>query len=135
MWAENRYPLFLIPRQPRSIALPVRWAAASWRRSRPASAISTSPRRPSPTLAPRRKIAEAGVSFEVPGPDAWPERLDAVLSTLEIAYSKAHEDAAGAGAHAGYAAEMLDLTRVLAGLLPNEPEALALAALVRFAEA
>ena len=93
-----------------------------------------------PTLAQRlvrakRKIAEAGVSFEVPGPEAWPERLDAVLSTLEIAYAKAHEDAAGAGAHSGYGAEMLDLTRVLAGLLPNEPEALALAALVRFAEA
>ena len=83
----------------------------------------------------KRKIAEAGVPFEVPGPDAWPERLDAVLSTLEIAYSKAHEDAAGVGAHAGYAAEMLDLTRVLTELLPEESEALAFAALVRYAEA
>ena len=51
----------------------------------------------------KRKIAEAGVPFEVPRPDAWAERLDAVLSTLEVAYAKAHEDAAGAGAHAGYA--------------------------------
>lgn len=83
----------------------------------------------------KRKIAEAGVPFEIPGPDAWAERLDAVLSTLEIAYAKAHEDAAGAGPHAGYAAEMLALTEVLARLLPNEPEALALAALVRYAEA
>jgi len=83
----------------------------------------------------KRKIAEAGVPFEIPGPDAWAERLDAVLSTLEIAYAKAHEDAAGAGPHAGYAAEMLKLTEVLARLLPNEPEALALAALVRYAEA
>jgi RNA polymerase sigma-70 factor (ECF subfamily) len=93
-----------------------------------------------PTLAQRlvrakRKIAEAGVPFEVPGPEAWPERLDAVLSTLEVAYSKAHEDAAGAGAHAGYASEMLELTRLLAELLPKEPDALALAALVRYAEA
>jgi len=83
----------------------------------------------------KRKIAEAGVPFEIPGPEAWAERLDAVLSTLEIAYAKAHEDAAGAGPHAGYAAEMLKLTEVLARLLPNEPEALALAALVRYAEA
>jgi RNA polymerase sigma-70 factor (ECF subfamily) len=93
-----------------------------------------------PTLAQRlvrakRKIADAGVPFEVPGPDAWAERLDAVLSTLEVAYAKAHEDAAGAGAHAGYASEMLDLTQVLADLLPDEAETLALAALVRYAEA
>ena len=83
----------------------------------------------------KRKIAEAGVPFEIPGPEAWPERLDAVLSTLEIAYAKAHEDAAGAGPHAGYAAEMLQLTQVLAQLVPGEPEALALAAMVRYAEA
>jgi predicted RNA polymerase sigma factor len=58
-----------------------------------------------------------------------------VPSTLEVAYAKAHEDAAGAGAHAGYAAEMFALTRLLAELLPHDPEALALAALVRYAEA
>lgn len=83
----------------------------------------------------KRKIAQAGVAFEIPGPQAWPERLGAVLSTLEVAYAKAHEDAAGASAHAGYAREMLDLTAVLADLLPDEPECLGLAALVRFAEA
>jgi RNA polymerase sigma-70 factor (ECF subfamily) len=83
----------------------------------------------------KKKIAQAGVSFEVPGPEAWPERLAAVLSTLEVAYARAHEDAAGAGQHAGYAREMLDLTAVLAELLPGEPECLAFAALVRFAEA
>jgi RNA polymerase sigma-70 factor, ECF subfamily len=83
----------------------------------------------------KRKIAEAGVGFEIPGPDAWPDRLDAVLSTLQIAYAKAHEDAAGAGSHAGYASEMLELTGVLAELLPEEPEALALGALVHYAEA
>ena len=83
----------------------------------------------------KRKIADAGVPFEVPGPEAWFERLDAVLSTLEVAYAKAHEDAAGAGAHAGYASEMLELTGVLTKLLPNEAEALAFAALVRYAEA
>jgi RNA polymerase sigma-70 factor (ECF subfamily) len=93
-----------------------------------------------PTLAQRlvrakRKIAEAGVPFELPSPRHWTDRLDAVLSTLEIAYSKAHEDAAGAGAHAGYAREMIELSRVLAELLPAEPDANAFAALVRYAEA
>jgi len=83
----------------------------------------------------KRKIAEAGVPFEIPGPNLWAERLDAVLSTLEIAYSKAHEDAAGAGPHASYAAEMLSLSQMLAELLPDEADVLAFAALVRFCEA
>jgi RNA polymerase sigma-70 factor, ECF subfamily len=83
----------------------------------------------------KRKIADAGVPFEVPGAQAWPDRLDAVLSTLEIAYAKAHEDAAGSGPHAHFAAEVLALSRTLTQLLPEDPEASALAALVRFAEA
>ncbi len=83
----------------------------------------------------KRKIAQAGVSFEAPGPQAWPERLNAVLSTIEIAYGRAHEDAAGSGPHFNYAAEMIEITRVLAELLPHEAEASAMAAIVRFAEA
>ena len=83
----------------------------------------------------KRKIADAGVPFEVPGPDHWSERLDAVLSTLEVAYAHAHADGAGAGRHAGYAEEMLGITAALATMLPTESEVLALAATVRFAEA
>ena len=93
-----------------------------------------------PTLAQRlvrakRKIAIAGIPFEVPGREAWPERLDAVLSTLEIAYTHAHADGGGTGRHAGHAAEMIEITATLAGLLPQEAEVLALAATMRFAEA
>lgn len=83
----------------------------------------------------KRKIAEAGVSFEVPGPDHWTERLAAVLSTMEVAYAKAHEDAAGSGRHAGFAREMLEVTLLLTEMLPREAEVLALAATIRFAEA
>lgn len=82
----------------------------------------------------KRKIAEAGVSFEVPGPEHWAERLAAVLSTLEVAYAKAHEDAAGSSRHAGFAREMLEVTALLAEMLPEEAEVLALAATIRFAE-
>lgn len=93
-----------------------------------------------PTLAQRlvrasRKIADAGVPFEVPDRDRWPDRMDAVLSTLEIAYAQAHADAALAGPHAGFASEMLALTAMLAELVPNDAEVQALAATVRFAEA
>lgn len=83
----------------------------------------------------KRKIAEAGVPFEIPGREAWPERLEAVLATLEIAYAQAYEDAALATEAAGFAPEVLRLSGLLAELLPEEPEVLALAALVRFAEA
>jgi RNA polymerase sigma-70 factor, ECF subfamily len=83
----------------------------------------------------KRKIADAGVPFELPPPEAWPERLDAVLSTLEIAYAKAHEDAAGAGAHAGFSVEVLQLTKVLVQLIPDDGAVTALAAQVRYAEA
>jgi len=83
----------------------------------------------------KQKIADAGIPFEVPGPEHWVERLDAVLSTLEVTYAKAHEDAAGTSAHAHYAGEVLHLSQVVAQLMPNEPDALAMAALVRFTEA
>ncbi len=83
----------------------------------------------------KHKIAEARVPFELPSRESWPERMEAVLSTLEIAYSKAHEDAGGASSHAGFAAEMLHLTKLLTDLVPHVGEALALAALIRYAEA
>ena len=86
-------------------------------------------------LRAKRKIADAGVPFELPAPRFWPERMEAVLSTLEIAYAKAHEDASGTGVHAGFAAEMLHLTNLLTELAPDAGGAFAVAALVRFAEA
>ena len=83
----------------------------------------------------KAKIAGAGVPFEVPGRDAWPERLEAVLTTLEVAYAQAYEDAALAGDAAGFAEEVVRLSGLLAELIPTEPEVLGLAALTRFAEA
>ncbi len=83
----------------------------------------------------KRKIAAAGVPFEVPARAAWAGRLAAVLATLEIAYAQAYEDAALAGDAAGFGVEVLRLSGLLVELLPDDPEVLALAALVRFAEA
>jgi RNA polymerase sigma-70 factor (ECF subfamily) len=83
----------------------------------------------------KRKIRDAGIRFEIPGPEAWPARLDAVLATLEIAYAQAYEDAAGAGDAADLAAETLRLSGLLTELAPDEPEVLGLAALIRLTEA
>jgi RNA polymerase sigma-70 factor (ECF subfamily) len=106
----------------------------------PAQEIAAAFLVPLPTLLQRltrakSKISQAGVPFEVPGPDGWGERLEAVLATLEIAYAKAHADAAGASPYAGFADEVLQLTASLAEMLPAEGEVLGLAALVRYAEA
>lgn len=95
---------------------------------------------PDATLAQRlvrakRKIAEAGVPFELPAPERWRDRLGAVLSTVEIAYARAHEDGAGTGAGAGFADEALRLTLLLTELMPEESDVWALAAIVHFAEA
>src|SRR5258708_18027418 len=79
----------------------------------------------------KRKIRDARIRFEIPEPDAWAERLEAVLATLEIAYAQAYEDAALASDAAGLAAETLRLSGLLAELLPDEPEVLGLAALSR----
>ncbi len=83
----------------------------------------------------KAKIRDAGIPFRVPPRDAWSERLEAVLATLEIAYAQAYEDAAGAGETAEFADEVLRLSGVLAEIIPDEPEVLAMAALVRFTEA
>jgi RNA polymerase sigma-70 factor (ECF subfamily) len=82
----------------------------------------------------KRKIRDARIRFEMPEPEAWGERLGAVLATLEIAYAQAYEDAAGATDAADLAAEALRLSGLLCDLLPDEPEVLGLAALIRLTE-
>lgn len=83
----------------------------------------------------KRKIRDARIRFEIPEPDAWGERLEAVLATLEIAYAQAYEDAGAASDAAELAQETLRLSGLLSDLLPDEPEVLGLAALIRLAEA
>ena len=82
----------------------------------------------------KRKIRDARIRFEIPEPDTWGERLEAVLATLEIAYAQAYEDAALASEAADLAGETLRLSGLLANLLPNEPEVLGLASLIRLTE-
>lgn len=82
----------------------------------------------------RRKIRDAGIPYEVPQRDQWGERLDAVLATQEIAYAQAYERA-HPGAWRELGEEVLRLSGLLVALLPEEPEVLGFAALVRLAEA
>lgn len=77
----------------------------------------------------KRKVAEAGIAFELPPRRQWGERLEAVLLTLELAYTAAYQDAASER-DAELSGEVARLVAMVAELLPQEPEVLGLAALV-----
>lgn len=84
----------------------------------------------------KAKVREAGIAFELPPRREWPERLDAVLLALELAFTAAYADAGGelsAALEEDLGAEIERLALMVAQLLPEEPEALALAALVLLA--
>lgn len=84
----------------------------------------------------KAKIRDAGIAFAIPGPDELAGRLDAVLDAIYAAYSRGLDDLPGADAdRSGLAAEAVWLGRVLAGLMPEEPEALGLLALMLHCEA
>ena len=80
----------------------------------------------------KTKIRDARIDFELPPRNAWPERLGAVMLTLELAYTVAYQDAGGE-LDSELAGEVARLAQMVAELLPNEPEALGLAALIALA--
>jgi RNA polymerase sigma-70 factor (ECF subfamily) len=83
----------------------------------------------------KTKIRDAGIAFEIPRGDELPERLDAVLEAIYAAYGSGWDDIAGADPRRkGLAVEALELGALLVRLLPNEPEALGLSALMLYCE-
>jgi RNA polymerase sigma-70 factor, ECF subfamily len=89
-----------------------------------------------PTLAARltrakKKIAAAGIPYVVPGAADLPSRLDAVLTVVHLLATTAHAAPTGdALVRIDLADRALDLARMLHALLPNEPEAAGLLALL-----
>ena len=79
----------------------------------------------------KAKIRDAGLRFEEPGPDEWPERLASVLEAIYGAYTL-HWGLADAGE---LASEARFLAELVASQLPHEPEALGLVALLWLCEA
>ena len=96
---------------------------------------------PEPTMAQRlvrakRKIRQAGISFGVPGAAYLAPRLDAVLRVVYLVFTEGHRASGGPSLVRG---ELCDtavrLARVLARLMPGEPEVIGLLALLLLTDA
>jgi predicted RNA polymerase sigma factor len=84
----------------------------------------------------KAKIREAGIRFEIPEGREMAARLPAVLDAIYAAYGSGWEDVAGADPRRrGLADEAIWLGRLVTRLLPEEPEALGLLALMLHCEA
>lgn len=102
-----------------------------------ASAFLTSPAAMGKRLVrAKEKIRQAGIPFRVPEREELGERLDTVLDAVYGAFAEGWTDGAGTGGARGdLAEEAVFLCRVVTELLPDEPEALGLLALMLHAEA
>ncbi len=84
----------------------------------------------------KNKIREAGVPFRVPERAELPERLEVVLAAIYAAFAEGWSDPAGTEARRrNLGEEGIWLGRLVVSLMPDEPEALGLLALMLFADA
>jgi predicted RNA polymerase sigma factor len=102
-----------------------------------ASAFLTSPAAMGKRLVrAKEKIKQAGIPFSIPEKEELPGRLDVVLDAIYAAFAEGWTDPAGTDtARRDLTEESLFLARLVIELLPREPEALGLLALMLHAEA
>ncbi|WP_411720127.1 RNA polymerase sigma factor [Mycetocola sp.] len=81
----------------------------------------------------KKTLSAAKVPFEAPDPAEWPTRLSAVLGVVYLLFTEGYAATSGdRWIRTELAHEALRLGRVLAGLLPREPEVHGLVALMEF---
>ena len=102
-----------------------------------ASAFLVSPTAMSQRLVrAKNEIRDAGIPFQVPDRSESSERLGSVLEAIYAAFAQGWSDPAGAeDAGNDLAEEGIWLGRLVASLLPEEPEALGLLSLMLYANA
>lgn len=77
----------------------------------------------------RSKIQRAGIPYRVPPAHLLPERLAGVLGVLYVLFTEGYAATSGGLLRTDLSGEAIRLTRVLADLMPDEPEVLGLLAL------
>ena len=82
----------------------------------------------------KTRIRDAGIPFSIPGTEELGERLGAVLDAIYAAYSKGWNEIGDTGVPE-IADEAIWLGRLVVSLLPDEPEAKGMLALMLYAEA
>jgi predicted RNA polymerase sigma factor len=84
----------------------------------------------------KQKIRQAGIRFAIPARDELAGRLDGVLDAIYAAFAEGWSDPGGTDViRRDLTTEALFLASLVAGLLPQEPEALGLLACMLHAEA
>ena len=84
----------------------------------------------------KRKIKSAGIPYRVPPDDELPARLGGVLHVVHLVYTEGHVATTGDElVRADLCAEAIRLARLVAQLLPGEPEATGLLALLLLTDA
>lgn len=83
----------------------------------------------------KAKIAAAQIPYRVPGRADFPERLDAVLAVLYLAFNEGYLPGGEQALRPELSGEALRLTRLLCELLPQAREAVGLLALMLMTEA
>ncbi len=79
----------------------------------------------------KRKIQDARIPYEVPPPDVLPERLDAVMAVVYLVFNEGYAATSGDSlVRADLCREAIRLGRLVAELLPGEPEARGLLSLM-----
>ena len=79
----------------------------------------------------KRKIASAGIPYRMPGPEELPGRLSEVLAVLYLLFNEGHLATSSSGWRRDLSQDALWLTGLLCRLLPGQPEAMGLLALMR----
>jgi RNA polymerase sigma-70 factor (ECF subfamily) len=84
----------------------------------------------------KAKIAAAAIPYRVPPPELLPERTGGVLAVLYLMFNEGYLASAGNElTRTDLSAEAIRLTRLLVALMPDEPEATGLLALMLFNDA